>query len=104
MKMPMLDIFAERTKGFFLILLSLLFVCVIFWIIISLFSSQKTSKVPETSQKLATPLNPVLDTSKLNKLEEKTYYAPEELRSFPINVIETDAKSRTKRVIQIQPS
>ncbi len=100
----MLDIFAERTKGFVLILLSLLFVCVIFWIIISLFSSQKTSKVPETSQKLATPLNPVLDTSKLNRLEEKTYYSPEELQSFPINIIETDAKSRTKRVIQIQPT
>ncbi len=104
MKLPILELFAERTRNFILIVLSLLFVCVIFWILISLISSQKTSKVPETSIKLAEPLNPVLDTSKLDALDSKIYYAPEELQSFPVNIIETDEKTRAKRVIQINPT
>ncbi len=100
----MLEIFAERTRGFILILLSLLFVCVVFWIITSLFASQKRSDIEAKALKLATPLSPVLDTSKIDGLSSKVFYSPEELRSFPINIIETDQKSRTKRVIQVQPS
>ena len=104
MKLSILEIFAERTRNFVLIILSLLFVCVVIWILMTLVSSQNTSQVPDTSKKLAEPLNPVLDTSKLDKLDTKKYYSPEELQSFPINVNKKKKKTRSKRVIQIEPT
>lgn len=103
MRTPLIETLAQRTKNLLLVILSLLFVCVLLWIVLSLFSSQQSSKVPDSATKLAEPLNPVLDTSKLNTIQSKRYYAPEELQSFPINIIETDQKTRVKRVEQIPP-
>lgn len=103
MAIPVLDLLAERTKSFLLIVMSLLFVCVLFWIILSIFATQKESEVSGASEKLASPLNPVLDTSQLTKIENKRYTAPEELQSFPVNILLTDPKSKTKYVTQVQP-
>jgi len=94
---------ADRTRNFVLIVLSLLFVCIIFWILITIFSAQSSSKVPPSTLELAAPLNPVLDNSKLDRIESKRYYSPEELQSFPINAVEQDEKLKTSRVIRIDP-
>lgn len=68
----------------FLAIMVLLFVCVMFWTGITLFASQRSTKLDEHLVKLAEPLNPTLDEAVISQIEAKQYSSSEELTSFPI--------------------
>lgn len=67
-----------------LVILVFLFVIVIVWIALSLFSSQQKTGITAEQQKLAQPLTPVLDESVIEKLEAKKMYTSNDLADFPI--------------------
>lgn len=68
----------------FLAIMVLLFVCVMFWTGITLFASQRSTKLDEHLVQLAQPLNPTLDEAVISQIEQKQYLTSEELASFPI--------------------
>jgi ABC-type Na+ efflux pump permease subunit len=73
-----------------LVILLFLFVIVILWIAIDVFSSQQRSGISAQQKKIAQPLSPNLDTAVLDKLNQKTIYTAEELADFPIFIVEDD--------------
>jgi len=73
-----------------LIILIFLFVIVIFWIGLSLFSSQQKLGITPEQKALAQPLTPNVNTAVLEKLEAKKKYSDFELREFPIYAIYQD--------------
>ena len=83
--------------------LVLLFVVVIFWIIVSLFSSQRDSKISPELQKLATPLNPAINDTVFTGLEDKRVFSEEELADFPI-MIQVDMGKGEKKVVPLGTS
>ena len=90
-----------KHKRQLLTILTLLFICVIFWGIVSLFSSQQVTKVDAKLLKLSTPITPNLDLETLNTLEEKRSFTDEELTNFPIYRLYTDPRTREDKVIPI---
>lgn len=84
-----------------LTILVLLFVVMSFWIVVSLFSSQKSSKISPEVQKLAKPLTPTLDDTILDTITAKRAFTPEELANFEIFVTITDTATQTERVVPI---
>lgn len=84
-----------------LTILVLLLVSMAFWIIVRLFSSQRTSKISPDINKLAEPLVPTLDTTVLDTLDSKVTYTTEELSDFPIMVIVTDPQNQDERIVPI---
>jgi len=76
-----------RQRRELLIISLFLFVIIIFWIAIGIFSSQQRSGISAEQRELAQPLSPSLDTSVIERLELKKIYPVEELQDFPIFVI-----------------
>lgn len=90
-----------KTNQQILTILVLLFICMIFWIIVSLFSSQNSTKIsPEISQ-MAKPFNPTLDASVLDTLDSKRVLSEEELADFPIFVIQRDPTDQTETIVEL---
>ena len=58
-----------RQKKELLIILLFLFVIVVFWIGLSIFSSQQTSGISPEQRELAAPLSPDLNVTVIEKLE-----------------------------------
>lgn len=90
-----------RTNQQLLTILVLLFICLIFWIIVSLFSSQTSSKISPDIKEMAKPFNPTLSTQVLDTLESKRVFSEEELANFPIYVIERDPLDQTERIVEL---
>lgn len=67
-----------------LVILLFLFVIILFWIALSIFSSQQLTGLTAQQQTLAAPLTPTLDTSVIETLEQKKMYDESELGDFPI--------------------
>lgn len=84
-----------------LTILVLLLVSMAFWIIVSLFSSQRSTKISPDINKLAEPLVPTLDTSVLDTIDSKVTYTTEELADFPIMVIVNDTQTQEERIVPI---
>jgi hypothetical protein len=59
-------------------------VTVIIWVGLTLFRTQRETGITPKQQLLAEPLNPNINMSVLERLEQKRYYTPEELADFPI--------------------
>lgn len=76
----------------------LLFIALIFWAIITLISSQKSTKIEADLLELAKPLTPVLKTEVLDTLETRRSFDDTELSSFSIFAVKTDPLTR-KEVI-----
>jgi hypothetical protein len=76
-----------RQREELLAIMLFLFVIVVFWIIVSVFSSQQTTGVEAAQQKLAAPLSPSLDLSVIDTLEQKKIYSSPELSDFPVYTI-----------------
>ena len=85
-----------------LAILILLFVALLFWIIVSLISSQTTEKISAELQKLAKPLTPVIDTKVLERITAKRKYSNEELSSFAIYKVVVSKDGRTERVVPLE--
>lgn len=82
----------------------LLFVALLFWIIISLVTSQTTEKISPELQKLAKPLTPTVDTSILEKISGKIKYSDDELSTFTIFKILTSRDGKTEKVVPLEVS
>ncbi|HEX9817846.1 MAG TPA: hypothetical protein VGA89_03080 [Patescibacteria group bacterium] len=72
-----------------LVILLLLFVIAVFWIVISIFSSQQRSGITDQQRLLAQPLSPNLDTIVIDELAQKTIYSAADLADFPVFVLDT---------------
>lgn len=72
-----------------LVIMLFLLVIAVFWIALSIFTSQRQTGISSEQQQLAQPLTPVLDTAIIERLEQKRVYESEELSDFPIFLVET---------------
>lgn len=71
-------------------------VCVGLWVIVSVARSQQTTKIDPELQRLARPLNPNINESVLQQLEQKRQFTENELRTFPIyRIVEADQNTVT---------
>lgn len=84
-----------------LTILILLFVCMSFWIIVSLFSSQRSSKISPEINQMAKPLTPTLDSTVLDTLDAKVSYTDEELADFPIFILVRDNQTQEERIVPL---
>lgn len=73
-----------------LIILLFLFVIIIFWIGLSLFTSQQKLGITPEQKKLAQPLTPNISISVLEKVEQKRVFSEFELQDFPIYALYQD--------------
>ncbi len=85
-----------------LIIIILLFVLILIWTFISLFTSQKTEVTSPELVRLAAPLSPSLDTDTLENLQTQRSFTEEELSDFPIFKILVSADGRAESVVPIQ--
>ncbi len=86
----------------FLTILILLFVVLLFWVTISLITSQTTEKISPELQKLSKPLTPVIDENIFEKISAKRQYTEEELSGFTIFKVLVSKDGRTERVVPIE--
>lgn len=93
-----------KTNQQLLTILVLLFICMILWIIISLFSSQNSTKITPEILEMAKPFNPTLDSSVLDTLDTKKVLTDEELTNFPIYVIQRDPLDQSERIVELGTS
>lgn len=70
-----------------LMIFMFLFVIVLFWIGLSIFSSQQKLGITAEQKKLALPLSPNIEVSVVEKLEQKKWYEDWELQSFPVYAV-----------------
>lgn len=90
-----------KNKQQMLTILILLFICLLFWIIVSLFSSQNSSKISPNVQEMARPFNPTLSTEVLDTLETKKVFSEEELSDFPIFIIREDPQTQAETIVEL---
>lgn len=88
----------------FLAIMILLFVALLFWVTVSLISSQTTEKISPELQKLAKPLTPVIDTQVFERISAKRKYSDDELSGFTIFKVLVSKDGRTERVVPIDVS
>ncbi|HCR81718.1 MAG: hypothetical protein UX28_C0001G0080 [Candidatus Pacebacteria bacterium GW2011_GWA1_46_10] len=81
-----------------LVILLFLFVIIIFWIALSVLSSQQTVGITTEQKALSAPLSPNLNRAVIEKLEQKKGYSLEELADFPVHTIQTPVSVRTVTV------
>ncbi|MBU0974855.1 hypothetical protein KKD03_04100 [Patescibacteria group bacterium] len=91
-----------KTNRQFLTILILLFVSVLFWIVISLISSQTNDEISKELTALAMPLTPSFDRDELLKIQEKHSYSEQELSSFIIYKILTSRDGKTEKVVPLE--
>ena len=96
------DIRKIKQSKQFLTIFILLFVVLLFWIIISLVSSQTATKIDPELQLFAKPLTPVIDTEIFNGISAKKEYTAEELAGFTIFKVLTSRDGRTERIVPIE--
>ena len=90
-----------KQKKQLLIILVFLFVVVITWTTVSLFTSQKKISISKDFRDLAKPLTPVLKEETLSKLEAKRFYTEDELREFPIFKVISTKDGKISRLVEI---
>lgn len=86
----------------FLTIMVLFFVVLLFWVTISLITSQTTEKISPELQKLSKPLTPVIDTVIFDQISEKKEYSEDELSAFTIFKVLTSRDGKTERVVPIE--
>lgn len=84
-----------------LTILVLLFICMVFWIIIALLSSQTRTKITPELLEMAKPFNPTLNTEVLDSLESKQVFTEEELANFPIFIIQKSETDQTETIVEL---
>lgn len=90
-----------KTNQQLLTILVLLFICMILWIIVSLVSSQNTTKISAEVLEMAKPFNPTLDETVLDTLDTKRVLSTEELSNFPIYIIQRDPVDQTETIVEL---
>lgn len=95
------EIASLRHNQYFLAFMVLLFVSIIVWTSVSIFTSQKETKVSPKLQQLAKPLTPTIKSEIISELEGKRAYSDEELAAFPIYKIIVSQDGRETKIIPI---
>lgn len=90
-----------KHKRQLLTIMVLLLVSLVFWAILTLITSQKTTKVDTELTQLAKPINPVLKTEILDTLEDRRSFSESELQNFTIYRIVVDPVTQQERVMDI---
>ncbi len=89
----------KARKGLLYILIFSL-VTVFIWIGISIFLSQKKTKVPEKVQNYTKPLNPNIDREIVEEIEARRYFSEDELQNF---FIYTKQEEKTSTPLSTPP-
>lgn len=84
-----------------LIALILFFVVIIFWLIISIFITQRRTLVGSELIRLAQPLVPSLNREVLEKLEDKKHFSDDQLDRFSIYVLVDDRSAQALQIMDI---
>ncbi|MEX0895891.1 MAG: hypothetical protein WDZ94_03040 [Patescibacteria group bacterium] len=79
----------------------LLLVAVLLWIVVTVFSSHRSSQIEPDVKALAAPLNPNIDTTALDMLETKRVFSENELEDFPIFVIIRDDQAQFDQIVPL---
>ncbi|NCN24449.1 MAG: hypothetical protein GW945_03135 [Candidatus Pacebacteria bacterium] len=85
----------------FLTIIVLLFVCMIFWLVISLFSTTQEKQTDASLIQLAKPLNPTIDRDAFALLEKRQSFSKQELESFPIYKFAKVSRSSEQIIVPI---
>lgn len=86
----------------FLTIMVLLFVVLLFWIVVSLITSQTTEKISPEIQKISRPLTPVIDISIFDQISEKKEYSEDELSAFTIFKVLMTRDGKNEKVVPIE--
>jgi len=86
----------------FLTIMVLLFVSLLFWVVISLITSQTSDKIDPELQKISKPLTPVIDTKIFDSIEEKKLYSDDDLSSFTIFKVLLSRDGKTEKVVPLE--
>ncbi len=89
-----------KYKQQLLAIFSLLLVCVMFWIAITLFSSQQKVAISPDLLKMSQSLNPSVQIQLLDSLQTKKIYTDSELQRFPIYIIEYDQRTQIGKIVR----
>ena len=79
----------------------LIFVLVLSWIFVEIFSGQQQTKISPALTKAALPLTPQLDTEVLTEIEEKRVFTAQELENFPIYKVISINRGKEQTVVPI---
>lgn len=85
-----------RRNQYFLYIAIFSLVTIVVWIGGGLFFSRKTTGIDPAQQKLAVPLNPNIDVSVIQYLENQRVIPESELTSFPIYKIDHEQDNRNR--------
>lgn len=96
------DIKKLRKNRQFLTILILLFVSVLFWIFVSILSSQKKEAISPELKLLSKPLTPNIDIATVEKIEQKSSYSQSDLSSFTIYKILSSRDGKNERVVPLE--
>ncbi|MBP7700841.1 hypothetical protein KA111_02145 [Candidatus Woesebacteria bacterium] len=96
------DLQGLKTNRQFLTILILLFVSILFWISISLITSQSKEEISKELTNLAKPLIPNFDRDTLLKIQDKHSYTQQELSSFVIYKILVSRNGKDEKVVPIE--
>ena len=96
------DLKKLRQNKQFLAILILLFVVLLFWVTISLITSQTTEKISPELQKLSQPLTPVIDKKIFERISTKRKYSEQELSGFTIFKVLVSKDGRNEKVVPIE--
>lgn len=78
-----------------------LFVIVITWTAMSLFTSQNKIAISNELKEIAKPLTPNIEEEVIDKLEGKKEYTSEELADFPIYKVVTSKDGKQVKLVEI---
>jgi hypothetical protein len=96
------DLAKLRANKQFLTILVLLFVSVLFWITVSLISSQSKEEISNELTLLSKPLTPNIDKETLLRIKDKYSYSKEELSAFTIYKILTTRDGKTDKIVPLE--
>jgi hypothetical protein len=91
-----------KQKQAFLRILIFSLVTVIIWVGLSIFRTQQQTSVSSELQKLSEPLNPNINTTVLDRIEQKRVYSAEELTNFTIYRIVVDKNGKEEIVTELK--
>ena len=90
-----------KTQNTLVVILVLLFVSILIWTGVSIYSSTTTSQLPANIKKLTLPLNPSIDREILDSISQKVVLSGQQLESFPIYRLILDKRTNIEKVITI---
>lgn len=90
-----------KQKKQLMVILVFLFVVVIAWTTVGLFSSQHKVAISKDLREISKPLTPTLNEKTLVKLEAKRFFDDQELKDFPIFKVVSTKDGKISKLVEI---